>query len=95
MSAGKSHVRRRRAVQTRHKPAQEVTRAIRWVKWIAAILNVLVKFYPAETAALRQVFPSRVMGRVESALRRRFRNCLRYIDCTRIPVDRRRMRRRV
>jgi hypothetical protein len=94
MSIGRSHLVRRPAVQTQHTSAQHGERAIRWVKWVAAILNILVKLYPAETAVLRQIFPSEAPGAPKRALRRRFRNCLRYVDCTTNSVDRRRIRRR-
>jgi len=94
MSVGKSPALRRCAVQPWRKPAQYGERPTRWVRWVALILNILVKFCPAETAVLRQILPSKTTRRVGGMLRRRLQSCLRYIDCTRNPVARRRMRRR-
>jgi hypothetical protein len=94
MSAGRSHPVRRPAGQAQYRPAQHGGRAIRWIKWVAAILSILVKLYPAETAVLRQIFPSEAAGVPKGALRCRFRHCLRYVDCTKNSVDRRRTRRR-
>jgi hypothetical protein len=94
MSAGRSRVLQRCAVQTGHTPVQRGRSPARWVRWVAAILNSLVKLYPAETAVLRQIFPTQATARAEPAFGRRFQHCLRSIDCTRNPVERRRMRRK-
>jgi hypothetical protein len=63
----------------------------RWMKWMAAVLDILMKVSPAKTAASGQIFPSEAHGHFNRTCRHRLRNCLRYVDCT---VDRRRMRRR-
>ena len=66
----------------------------RWMTWMAAVLDILMKVSPAKTAASGQILPSAARGRSHRTCRHRLRNCLRYVDCTKQPVHRRRMRRR-
>jgi len=58
----------------------------RWVGWM--IVNILIKLYPAGIAGPGQIFPSDAYRRVVRVRRSRARNCIRYVDCTRILVDR-------
>ena len=66
----------------------------RWMRWVAAVLGILMKVSSAKTAESGQIFPSKTRGSYNGTCRHRLRNCLRYVDCTKHPVHRRRMRRR-